>query len=290
MTGFARAEAGDDAFTWAWEIKSVNGRGLDVRLRLPSGHERLESPVREAIARRFARGSLSVFLELKPARGVPTLRINRELLEQIVALHRDLAGKIDPSPPRLEGLLAVRGVVEAAETETSEAERARRDQALLRTLDMALDDLAAMRADEGRRLEPVLGERLAEIARLAAEAEGTAALQPEARMARLREQVEALLGVEPSFSEERLAQEAAMIAVKSDVREELDRLKTHVAAARELLRSDKPVGRRLDFLCQELNREANTLCSKSTDMELTRIGLALKAAVEQLREQVQNIE
>ncbi len=290
MTGFARAEGAEGAYEWAWEVKSVNSRGLDTRFRLPPGHDALDAVIRESVGRRFKRGAVSVSLALTRAEAATALRINRDLLDEITALHKDLAGLVDATPPRLEGLLAVRGVIETIEDEEADEARSRRIEAMTGSLEEALAALADMRAAEGARLADVLTGHLDEIARLAGEADASAALQPEARKARLREQVAALLEAEPALPEDRLAQEAAIIAAKSDVREELDRLEAHIAATRELISGDGAVGRKLDFLCQELNREANTLCSKSSDVELTRIGLGLKAAIEQLREQVQNIE
>jgi uncharacterized protein (TIGR00255 family) len=290
MTGFARASGGDDSVSWAWEVRSVNARGLDIRTKLPPGFEAFEVAVRQAVGARFKRGAVSASLTTTRTAAQARLRINRELLDEVVRLHKDLAGIVDPAPPALAGLLAVRGVVESVEEEETEDMRAAREAAMRAALDEALAGLAAMRAAEGARLAAVLAEQLDGIARLAAMAQALAALQPEAVHERLRAQLKELLKAEPAFSEERLHQEAALLVAKGDVREELDRLVAHVAAARELLGSAEPVGRSLDFLCQELNREANTLCSKSSDVELTRVGLALKAAIEQMREQVQNIE
>lgn len=290
MTGFARAEGAEGAYEWAWEVKSVNSRGLDTRFRLPPGHDALDPVIRESVARRFKRGAVSVSLALTRAEAATALRINRDLLNEITALHKDLGGLVDPTPPRLEGLLAVRGVIETIEDEEADDARTHRIEAMAESFEVALAALADMRVAEGGRLAIVLAGHLDEIARLAGEAGASAELQPEARKARLREQVAALLDAEPALPEDRLAQEAAIIAAKSDVREELDRLDAHVAATRELVSGAGAIGRKLDFLCQELNREANTLCSKSSDVELTGIGLALKAAIEQLREQVQNIE
>jgi uncharacterized protein (TIGR00255 family) len=289
MTGFARASGGDAGAAWAWEVRSVNARGLDVRTKLPPGFESFDVVARQAVAQRFKRGTISV--SLTTTRTAPArLRINRELLDEVIRLHKDLAGIVDPAPPALTGLLGVRGVVESIEEEETEEARNARETAMRAALDEALAGLAAMRAAEGARLAAVLAEQLDGIARLGAMAQALATLQPQAVFERLRAQLKELLQAEPALSEERLHQEAALLVARGDVREELDRLATHVAAARELLDRAEPVGRSLDFLCQELNREANTLCSKSSDVELTRIGLALKAAIEQLREQVQNIE
>jgi uncharacterized protein (TIGR00255 family) len=290
MTGFARASGGDAGAAWAWEVRSVNARGLDIRTKLPPGSESFEVAVRQAVGQRFKRGAVSASLTTTRTAAQARLRINRELLDEVIRLHKDLSGIVDPALPALAGLLGVRGVVESVEEEESEEARSAREAAMRAALDEALAGLAAMRAAEGARLAAVLAEQLDGIGRLAAMAQALATLQPQAVFERLRAQLRELLQAEPALSEERLHQEAALLVAKGDVREELDRLVTHVAAARELLDRAEPVGRSLDFLCQELNREANTLCSKSSDVELTRIGLALKATIEQVREQVQNIE
>ncbi|MFQ5955091.1 MAG: YicC/YloC family endoribonuclease [Kiloniellales bacterium] len=290
MTGFARADGRHGDTRWTWEVKSINGRGLDIRCRLPAGFERLEAVTRDAVPRRVARGSVTVALQLTRPEGGTEYRINRALLARLIDLHGELDGQVDPVPPRLETLLGVRGVVEASDAVESEDERAAQDAALSDSLMRALDSLASTRRQEGEQLRQVLGRHLDDIDRLCREADGLAALRPEAMKARLRTQVEALIEASPALPEERLAQEAALLAAKADVREELDRLKGHVAAARDLLDGDGPIGRRLDFLCQEFNREANTLCSKSSDPALGRVGLALKAAIDQLREQTQNVE
>jgi len=290
MTGFAREEGGDDAAQWVWEVRSVNARGLDIRCKLPHGLDRLEAPVREAVAKRARRGAVSVSLTLTRRAGEGALRINRALVDQVIQLQDQLGDVVDSARPRLESLLAMRGVVEVAEDEPDEAATAARDEALLAALASALDAMSAMRGEEGARLNSVFAEQLRELTSLAESASNTAALQPAAIKARLAEQVRTLMETEPALPEERLAQEAALLAAKADVAEELDRLSAHIAAVSDLMSVGEPVGRRLDFLCQELNREANTLCAKSSDLELTNIGLALKAAIERLREQVQNVE
>ena len=290
MTGFARAEGHADGLSWVWELKSVNSKQLDLRFRLPPGFDALEIPLRTGLAQRLKRGAVSVTLSMSKAAAGTGLRVNHAALAEIVKAVRELEGEIEAAPPRLDGLLALRGVLESAEEVEDDAVRGRRQAALLAGWEKALDDLAAMRLAEGERLQPVLEARLAEISDLVASAESSAAAQPAALKARLTELVGELLDAAPALPEERLAQEAALLVAKADVREELDRLTAHVAAARELIAEGGAIGRRLDFLCQEFNREANTLCSKSADLQLTRIGLALKAAIEQLREQVQNIE
>ncbi len=288
MTGFARTQGEAPGIAWVWEVKSVNGRALDLRLRLGPGFDALEPLLRAAVAQRFRRGNFSASLSVARI-AAPVLRINREALAQLVALINELTGEVEAAPPRLDGLLALRGVVETVEDE-DEAVLEERRGAVLAGWTQALDRLAAARAEEGARIAAMLRHQLDETATLAAAAEGRAVAQPAALRERLRTVLAGLADLAPSVSEERVAQEVALLVARSDIREELERLRAHLDQAGELLEQGEGVGRRLDFLCQELNREANTLCSKSADIELTRIGLALKAVIEQFREQVQNIE
>ncbi len=290
MTGFARADGADDSQRWTWELKSVNARNLDVRFRLPPGHDHIEAAARSDIAARFQRGNVSVHLGLKRGEQVLRMRVNRDALAAMLALADELGAVDDVAPSPAAALLSLPGVLEPAEDEVGEDEAAAREAALIATLGDALDGLARARADEGARLETIVAGHLGEIERLCAAAGELAATQPDALQRRLTDQLAELLDGDTRVAEDRLAQEVALLAAKADVREELDRLAAHVEAARALLAEAGAVGRRLDFLCQELNREANTLCSKSSDLELTRVGLGLKAAVERLREQIQNIE
>lgn len=293
MTGFARTGADQSAppIAWTWEARSVNGKGLDVRLRLPPGYEALEIPARDLAGKRIARGNLSLTLQVRMGAesGAAGYTVNRALLDQLMDLARDLPPHI--APPTFDGLLAVRGVLQAVdEAEMDDATRAAHHAAVLASLDDALAALVAARIEEGTRMAAVLAGHLDTIESLTAQAADTAQMRPEAARDRLREQVAALLDASPALPEDRLAQECAVLATRLDVREELDRLCAHIAQARALLAEAGPCGRRLDFLCQEFNREANTLCSKAQDTTLTRIGLDLKAVIDQLREQVQNIE
>jgi uncharacterized protein (TIGR00255 family) len=292
MTGFARKEGGDGRVTWIWEVKSVNGRSLDVRCRVPTGYESLEPVARATAQTHCSRGNVQIGLTVNRGEAPAKLKVNRAVLDQLIGFVRQIEAEEDfqAAPPRLDGLLALRGVVEVEEEEETKAQRDTREAAMEEDLVLALEALSAMRRTEGRRLGQIAGEHLREIERLVAAAAESAAVQPEAVRERLRSQVEELLTAAPALPEERLAQEAALLMTKADVREELDRLRAHVAAARDLLAEGGAIGRRLDFLCQEFNREANTLCSKSWDVALTRIGLDLKAVIERLREQVQNIE
>lgn len=288
MTGFARAEGEVTGISWVWELKSVNGKSLDLRLRLPPGYDAIEAPLRAALAGRLRRGNVSATLTVNRT-APPTIRINREMLARVIGLLGELGGEIEAAPPRLDGLIGLRGIIETVEDEPDEAIEARR-VAILEAWDVALGRLAASRQEEGARLGEVLSNQLAELAELVAAASGSAAAQPEALRARLQQSLAAVAALAPTMPQERVAQELALLVSRGDIREELDRLRAHLAQAGDLLAKGAGVGRQLDFLCQELNREANTLCSKSADIDLTRIGLALKVAVEQFREQVQNLE
>jgi uncharacterized protein (TIGR00255 family) len=290
MTGFARAQGVEGSYAWAWEIKSVNGKGLDLRLRLPPSWDGIESMLRAAVAGRLARGNVSATLDVKREGVLPSVRVNAAALNAVLGAIQDVSKRLEAEPPRLDGLLALKGVIEIAEAEEEPAERARAEAAVVRGFEQALAALVQERQREGRALGAVLAERIETIARLTGAAEDSPARKPEAIRTRLAEQVKLLLSTGEKFDSERLHQEAVLLAAKSDVREELDRLSAHVAAARSLLRQDGAVGRRLDFLAQELNREANTLCAKANDVSLTAIGLELRAVVDQFREQVQNLE
>jgi uncharacterized protein (TIGR00255 family) len=290
MTGFARAEGQHDGLGWAWELKSVNGRGLDIRTRAPQGFEGLEPLARQKLGEALKRGNVNVSLIVERRAGEAGIRINRAVLDQVLALQAELAGRVDAAPPRLESLLAVRGVVEAGEADADEEARAARDADILAGLEQAVQALVASRLEEGARLAAMLTGHLDRIEALTGQARALGSVQPEALKARLRQQVLELLDASPALNEDRLAQEAALLATKADIREELDRLVAHVHAATDLLDAGGPVGRRLDFLAQEFNREANTLCSKSNGTELTAIGLELKTVIDQMREQIQNLE
>jgi len=290
MTGFARAEGRDGTADWVWEAKSVNGRGLDLRCRLGNGLEALEPALRKAVAARFKRGNVSINLRLTRQAGTSQVRVNRELLDDLIALAGEYRGAEGIERPGLDGLLALRGVIEPVDEIEAGDDCAARDKAIEASMDELLDELSAARAAEGASLGEIVGAQLAEMERLSQRAGECSSLRPEAAKARLAAQVAALLEAGAPALEERLAQELAILAVKSDVREELDRLATHIAAAGALLSQGGAVGRKLDFLAQELNREANTLCAKSNDAQLNDIGLELKAVIDQFREQVQNIE
>jgi uncharacterized protein (TIGR00255 family) len=286
MTGFAHAEGTDAGLDWSWELRSVNGRGLDLRMRLPGGWDALEPALRDAAGRALKRGNVTANLTVKreaSTRLVADPAVLDHLLDLAMALHARLPGS---AMPRADALLALPGVLRAATAEEEERPLA----AVQAGFAAALAGLVAARAAEGARLEATLSGLLAEIADCCALAKIQAAEQPASQRDRLTAALADLLRDNPTLPEERIAQEVALLATRSDVREELDRLDSHIAAARDLLAEGAAVGRRLDFLVQEFNREANTLCSKSASVALTATGLRLKAAIEQLREQVQNIE
>jgi len=290
MTGFARAHGVCGHYAWTWEIKSVNGKGLDLRVRLPPGWDAVEAPVRAGAAQRLARGSLQANLTIERTGVLPVARVNTSALEAALSAARELASRIEASPPTIDGLLALKGVMEVGEAEEREDERRDAEAAVVAGFAEAVTALVEMRRHEGAALGRVLSARLGEIAALVERAELAPGRRPEAVRARLAEQIATLLAQSDRFDPDRLHQEAILIAAKADVREELDRLTAHVAQAQLLVGHGGPIGRRLDFLAQELNREANTLCAKASDVELTNIGLELKATVEQFREQVQNVE
>jgi uncharacterized protein (TIGR00255 family) len=290
MTGFAEAHGAQGELRWRWEIKSVNGRGLDVRLRTPPGFDSIEPAARMLAGERFRRGNLQATLNFVPQEGGRSFQVDRGALSAAVRLAKEIADQTGLPPARVDGLLALKGIIVQDELAPVDAvERASRDAALLESLAVAFDALRRARRTEGAKLASLLNGMVEEIGRLAAEASGVATVQPAALRARLTVQMKELLA-NASISEDRLAQEVALLATRVDVREELDRLNAHVQEARALLNSGEAVGRKLDFLAQEFNREANTLCSKAADISLTRIGLALKHTVDQFREQAQNVE
>ncbi len=291
MTGFARASGGNGTYSWNWEAKSVNGKGLDVRCRLPQGSEELEIEARKRTGKYFKRGNINLALTVQETDKKTQFQVNRILLDQLVETATEIQTKSGQiGPPSLDGLLSVRGVIETVEDEDDETAKAERNVKILEDLIVLLDGLKSGRAEEGERIGQVLNDQLIRIESLCGDAERLAEMQPETLKEKLRAQIAELLENIPALPEERLAQEAAVLMTKADVREELDRLKAHLDAARQLMGDGGVIGRKLDFLCQEFNREANTICSKAADVDLSRIGLDLKAVIEQFREQVQNIE
>ncbi len=290
MTGFARTDGALSGVTWHWEARSVNGRGLDVRLRLPPGYDHLEPTVREAVGKRMVRGSVTVNLSLQREGGATHIRLNEVALAQVLTAIDRVRQLTGSDRVRPEAVLSLRGVLEITEPVDDDATIAARNSALLASLDAALDGLVSARQGEGRRLEDIMAAQLAEIDRQVGIVEKAPGRTMEAVKSRLAEQVARLVESSSVLDPQRLAQEAVLAATRADVEEELTRLRTHIEAARELLAEPGTVGRKLDFLAQEFNREANTLCSKAADPDSTRAGLALKTVIDQMREQVQNIE
>jgi uncharacterized protein (TIGR00255 family) len=290
MTGFARSHGAAGPFLFEWELKSVNAKGFDLRLRLPPGWDELEAFAKKRAGEVLSRGTVYANLNLKRSNAVAAVRINEDVLASIVKVAGTLAQKIDAVAPSIDGLLGIKGVIEVVEPESDEAEDKAAMDAAAKAFDEALDHLVEMRRREGAALGQILQQRMEEMEQLAKKAEAAPGRKPEAIRDRLAEQIAALLETSDRFDPDRLNQEAILIATKADIREELDRIASHIAQAREMINKGGPVGRRLDFLAQEFNREVNTCCSKSNDIELTNTGLEMKNVVEQFREQVQNLE
>lgn len=288
MTGFARAEGAHGGVRWVWETKSVNGRALDLKLRLPPGFDALEPAARAAASARFKRGSLQASLNIaRDGAEASPAKIDFALVERLIQAGETFGDRVQK--PRWDGLLALKGVLSSEDEAESEADRAALEAALLASLNIAFDGLLEARRAEGRVLASALGDLADRLTRAIAAARASAALAPGAIAERIRTRL-AGLAPDVQLDAQRVAQEAAVVASKADVQEEVDRLAAHAAELRALLKSAEPVGRKLDFLGQELTREANTLCSKSGDLDLTRIGLDLKAVVDQIKEQAANAE
>lgn len=290
MTGFARSHGASGPYTFEWELKSVNAKGFDLRLRLPPGWDDIEAPAKKRAGELLVRGTVYANLNIKRANAVAQVRINEDVLAAVVKVASSVAARIDAVAPSVDGLLAIKGVIEVVEPESNEEEDKAAKAAAMAAFEQALANLVEMRRREGAALGQVLSVRMDEIEKLAKRAEAAPGRKPEAIRAKLAEQIAALLETTDRFDPDRLTQEALMIATKADIREELDRIASHIAQARDILGKGGPVGRRLDFLAQEFNREVNTCCSKSNDIELTNTGLEMKNVVEQFREQVQNLE
>lgn len=290
MTGFARSEATQGRYRIAWELRSVNGKGLDLRLRLPPGHEQLEPEARRLVSDSFSRGNIQATLSVNLAETRLQAVVNREALDAVLALREELGDAIDPSPLRMDTLLAMRGIVEIREAEEDAKEAVARDAAILGVLKEALTALTQMRQGEGAALVEIMSGQVARLSELTAAVEADPSRSPEEIVRKLSQQVASLVKEAGSLDPARLHAEVALLATKADLREEIDRLKAHVAAAQELLHKGGAIGRRLDFLAQEFNRESNTICSKSNSAAVTAAGLELKVVIDQFREQVQNLE
>jgi len=289
MTGFARHDGAYGALTWHWEVKSVNGRNLDVRCRLAPGFEALEPKLRASIAKLIRRGSCQVSLYLKREAGDAQIEVNEAALAKVVAAAEQLSGNDKLAPARIDGLLALRGVLQTADIDLA-ADGDDLQKALLASFDETLADLVAARSSEGGKLATIIANQIDDVERLTNDARDCPERKAEAVKQRLQEQVAKLLETSDELDEARLHQEAVLLAARADVQEELDRMYAHIEAGRVLLHDNGPMGRKLDFLVQEMNREANTLCSKANHKSLTAIGLELKGAIDQIKEQVQNIE
>ncbi|WEX89585.1 YicC family protein [Sinorhizobium garamanticum] len=290
MTGFARREGSSGRHRWAWELRSVNGKGLDIRLRLPQGLERFEPDCRRLASEYFARGNLQIGLNVSGGEAAVEAVINQGALSAVLRLREQLGDLVDPAPLKFDTLLSIRGIVDFREPEESESERAGRDADILSGLALALGDLRSMREEEGAALGQILLAHVDRIEQLTASVESDPSRSPSAIAERLAQQVALIMEGASSLDRERLHAEVALLATKADLREEIDRLGSHVAAARDLLAKGGPVGRKLDFLAQEFNRESNTICSKSNAAAVSAAGIELKVVIDQFREQVQNLE
>jgi uncharacterized protein (TIGR00255 family) len=290
MTGFARGHGVAGSYVWSWEIKSINAKGLDLRFRLGQGWDAIEMPARTLGSEKLSRGTVYANLTVERKGVTPAVRINEPVLAAVLSTLKSLSGKVAAAPPALDGILSLKGVIEITEEDEREEDHRAAEAAIIAGFEKALAELVAMRRAEGATLGRLLSTRLDEIAVLTARAERAPGRKPEAIKARLAEQVATLLSASERFDSDRLHQEAVLLAAKADIREELDRLASHVAQAKKLLADGGAIGRKLDFLAQELHRESNTLTAKANDVELTNIGLELKTVIEQFREQVQNLE
>jgi uncharacterized protein (TIGR00255 family) len=290
MTGFARSHGASGPYTFEWELKSVNAKGFDLRVRLPQGFDEVEAHAKKRAGEVLSRGTVYANLNVKRTNAAATVRINEDVLNAVLKVVTQLSGKVDAVAPSIDGLLGIKGVIEIAEPEGNDEEDKAARAAVAEAFDKALADLVDMRKREGSSLGQILTQRVGEIEVLAKKAESSPGRKAEAIKARLAEQIATLLDTSDRFDPDRLMQEAILIATKADIREELDRIASHIAQARELIGRGGPIGRKLDFLAQEFHREVNTCCSKSNDIELTNTGLAMKNVVEQFREQVQNLE
>ncbi len=291
MTGFARASAHAEGASWSWELKSVNAKGFDLRLRLPPGLEAIDAEARRMIGTVIVRGTVHASLDLVRPERPAAVKLNHAMIESLAKSLGSAAASAGLAPPSIDAILGIRGVVEITEAEADPESVARLSEALLRSLEDAILALCSSRQEEGDAIEAILKEKIEAIGALTRAADALPSRGPEAVKARLRRQIEELFEASAEqLDPQRLHHEAMLLVVKADIREELDRLKAHEAQAEELLARGGTIGRRLDFLAQELSREVNTLCAKSNDVALTAIGLDLKTLVEQFREQVQNVE
>lgn len=290
MTGFGRAEGHFETYSWTWEIRSVNGKTLDIRVRIPSGLDAMDQHIKNTLKNHIARGNVNVSLQLQKESSDPALNINEDALNQLVNAAKEAAKKHDLPMPSIDRLLSIRDVVAISDMPEDDETIDARDGALKTSFLTAVESFKDSRNQEGEATFGMLSNILDEFEKLLEEAEKVAATQPHEIKKRFEEKVGALIDNIQGFEQERVTQEVVILATKADVKEETDRLRAHISSARTLLRKSGPVGRKLEFLSQEFNRETNTLCSKSSDITLTNIGLSLKAAIDQFREQILNVE
>jgi len=290
MTGFARVEGAESGFSWAWELKSVNARSLDIRVRLPTGMDSIEAELRSLVPKRLVRGNIFANLTLNKTSNGHEISINTEVLEKLIEIAKQLSKTHNVPLLGFDGFLSIRGVIEVKEEEETKQQINESEKIILVGLERALDELVKSRYDEGESLKVSVEHHLDCIEQYVEKACNIVSTQQSFFTERLLRQVRSLSDEVPALTEERLAQEVTLLAVKADIKEELDRLSAHIQGARELILNGSPLGRKLDFLCQEFNREANTICSKSSNLDLTRVGLDLKTSTEQMREQIQNLE
>ncbi len=290
MTGFSRCQGANSEAQWTLELRSVNGKNLDLRLRLPTAMEQLDTEFRKRLTTSLARGNVTINLNLKKEQTTTRTELNQEAFKDLLAAAKTASDISGLPMPDLGTLLNTRNILKDVDREEAEDKTEELYKSILQDFNQALSELIKARAEEGANLSTAISEKLSLIKQLTQKAETLEERQPEAIKQKIRQNIDLLKDQTIELDETRLHQEAIMIASKADIKEELDRLIAHVAQAEELIVKNEPVGRRLDFLCQEFNREANTICSKANAKELTYIGLELKTVIDQLREQVQNIE
>lgn len=290
MTGFARTQGQLEEISWVWELRSVNGKGLDLRLRIPNGYEALEVKSRNLLKNFFTRGNLQISLSVNQSSASNIPYINQDAVSALLDAAKELQQKVGGELPSAAELMIMRGVVELSEKQLDDEQKEKLHAAIFKSLEEAANSLVNMRQSEGLAIAKVLEGQVEKIAQLHSNIEANDARSPEAIKQQLKMQVDKLIENNAEFDEQRIYQEVAILAAKADLQEELDRLVVHVKAAQDLLQSDGPIGRRLDFLAQEFNRECNTICSKSNSAEVTSIGLDMKLIIDQFREQLQNME
>lgn len=290
MTGFSRVEGHNESAAWSWEIRSVNGKNLDVRMRVPPGFEALEVPARKMVSEAFRRGNLQTSLQVSQQSQASIPVLNEAAANAALEIARKLQAQVGGELPDAAQLMAIRGILETGGTNQDADELEALHAAMLKSLGEAVAQLSSMREAEGSAVGALLRAQVEQIANLTGQIEASKARSPDSIKETLSAQIERVIGAAPDFDEARVYQEAVILAAKADIQEELDRLKVHIEASRELLAGEGAAGRKLDFLAQEFNRECNTICSKSNAAEVTSAGLEMKIVIDQFREQLQNLE